>query len=293
LAVILIDYDNLLRDLPGENGEAGQLALAMISRLRQYLSSGLGVDPVRAIAFGDFGDTGPSGTIDELALVAVETCHVPSGIQPSDSETALIIKATELVAERHIFSTFVLLSGSSWFVPLIRSLRQAGKQVIAAILNPPSQHHVQGQSDAFLDATVLLPADTKLLGDASDHAEPETETGFARPHEFTSIGDSGALSTLELIHEYFGQYEEVYLTPLLRRMTETLFAEDGEPKDLVTILQDAGAVWLEKRRGFPHDYTVLMVNEKHPDVIRVREAVRSPREEHENDADLPGSESEY
>jgi hypothetical protein len=85
------------------------------------------------------------------------------------------------------------------------------------------------------------------------------------------IEDRMARSGLEIIETYFGQYREVYLTPLLRKLTELLEEED-EPKTVINYLEECGAVWLEKRRGFPHNYTVLIVNEDHPDVIEVKEA---------------------
>ena len=41
---------------------------------------------------------------------------------------------------------------------------------------------------------------------------------------------------------------------------------------LISELEQAGAVWLEKRRGFPHNYTVLLMNIEHPDVAEIKEA---------------------
>ena len=38
-------------------------------------------------------------------------------------------------------------------------------------------------------------------------------------------------------------------------------------KALVGDLNEAGAVWLEKRRGYPYDYTVLLINHDHPNVL--------------------------
>ncbi|MEO1728516.1 MAG: NYN domain-containing protein, partial [Bacteroidota bacterium] len=35
-------------------------------------------------------------------------------------------------------------------------------------------------------------------------------------------------------------------------------------------LEECGAVRLERRRGMPYDYTVLIVNDEHPAVLEVR-----------------------
>jgi hypothetical protein len=52
-------------------------------------------------------------------------------------------------------------------------------------------------------------------------------------------------------------------------MSET-FAPDIDPKEVINRLEVAGAVHLERRRGFPYDYTVLIVEAAHPDVQRIR-----------------------
>jgi hypothetical protein len=79
-----------------------------------------------------------------------------------------------------------------------------------------------------------------------------------------------ALRTIAITEEHFGQYDEVYLTPLLRKLSDILGPEH-DPKSLISELEEAGAVRLEKRNGYPYDYTVLIVHNDHPDVQEVQE----------------------
>ena len=80
------------------------------------------------------------------------------------------------------------------------------------------------------------------------------------------------IEALEVIERFFGQYEEVYLTPLLRKLSEEIGdADDHDPKSLIGDLEECGAVRLERRRGMPYDYTVLIVNGEHPSVIEIKE----------------------
>ena len=79
-----------------------------------------------------------------------------------------------------------------------------------------------------------------------------------------------ARETIEITEEHFGQYDEVYLTPLLRKLSDVL-GEQHDPKSLVSELEAAGAVRLEKRDGYPYDYTVLIVNEDHPGVQEIQD----------------------
>lgn len=283
LALVLVDYDNLITTFGETAKEKGhRIVVSMVGELRRYLSEELRVKPVRAIAYGDFGINGEnaSSVMAGLAAAGLETRHIPAGVQSTDAAMSLSIDATELLHDRPDVSAFILLSGDNWYVPLVQHLQRFGKFVLVTALDlPPAMTQLWSEvSDAFLNARFLLDA-----GDRDSMSRKRTGVDAGRagngqnpqeraPAETTRVDEAGAYRALELIDEYFGQYEEVYLTPLLRKMSEMLEEEDGEPKDLVNVLQEAGAVWLEKRRGFPYDYTVLMVNDGHPDVEEIREA---------------------
>ena len=91
--------------------------------------------------------------------------------------------------------------------------------------------------------------------------------------------------------QHFGQYDEVYLTPLLRRLSEEM-PRDAEPKELIAELEEAGAVKLERRRGMPYDYTVLLVNDEHPEVQEARTEVGGPDLDQNTGDGLPFGDSD-
>ncbi|MFT5144678.1 MAG: hypothetical protein ACI80V_001853 [Rhodothermales bacterium] len=284
LALILIDFDNLVESLGNSASRNGhRITGGMIQELRRYLSEELRVRPVRVVAYGDFGAHGEDAALvmTSLAAEGVETRHVPAGIQATDAAVSLTLHATELLHARPDLSAFVVLSGDNWYVPLIQHLQRFGKFVLVAALDlPESRPQLWADvSDSFLNARFLIEAGSrdavtkKPSAARVGNVEGSEDTRSRAPKTISRVVDAGAYRTLELIEECFGQYEEVYLTPLLRKMSEGLDEEDGEPKDLVNLLQEAGVVWLEKRRGFPYDYTVMMVNTDHPDVAEVRAAL--------------------
>lgn len=94
-----------------------------------------------------------------------------------------------------------------------------------------------------------------------------------------------------MVERYFGQYDEVYLTPLLRKLSEEFGELDYDPKTIISRLEKAGAVWLEKRRGFPYDYTVLILDSLHPDVQSIRQSVHPESEWEDDHSDDPPPES--
>jgi hypothetical protein len=104
--------------------------------------------------------------------------------------------------------------------------------------------------------------------------------------EHTIVTNPVCKRTLEILQRYFGQYDEVYLTPLLRKLSEEFDEPESDPKTVINELEQLGAVWLEKRRGFPYDYTVLIIDTEHPDVQTLRAAMPAEAETPHVDIDV-------
>jgi hypothetical protein len=66
-------------------------------------------------------------------------------------------------------------------------------------------------------------------------------------------------------------------------MSELLDEDRADPKSIISDLEVCGAVRLEKRQGFPYDYTVLIVDQAHPDVVKAREEAKSRTDLDEDD----------
>ena len=303
-----MDYDNLvdaLADRTSRSDQPHRFLLAMVAELRSYLENQMGIRSTRAFAFGDFSahPVDARTILSDLAASGLDARHVSSAVQRNDGATTLVVRAVELLHTRSDLVAFVILSGDNWFVPFVRAVQDNGRFALVAALELPSNLSALFSSvgDAYLNARFLLdPRARETLSDDSDSgsARRERDAGSESiqdraPAETATIEDPGALRALDVLEEYFGQYEEVYLTPLLRKLTESLDEEDGEPKDLVNILQDTGAVWLEKRRGFPYDYTVLLVNRSHPDVVRAMETAQSGENQIRGDEDEDYDEEDY
>ena len=64
-----------------------------------------------------------------------------------------------------------------------------------------------------------------------------------------------------------------------------------DPKNLISDLEARQAVRLEKRSGFPHDYTVLILDERHPTVARILSGKQ--RSESQTDAFASSSPWDY
>jgi hypothetical protein len=174
------------------------------------------------------------------------------------------------------------VTGNRSYLPLVRHLRARGAQVLVVAVLPPSPDDAprHAEEDAFLNALHLLGETSR--GQLSARVDPGSITsrdGHSVPsvsprREYRPLTDPLVRRTVAITEEHFGQYKEVYLTPLLRKLSEVL-GEEYDPKSLVSELEEAGAVRLEKRDGQPYDYTVLILHSDHPDVREIQEEMRS------------------
>lgn len=294
-AAIFVDYEDIFRTLSHTtgNGEVGALISEMIEALKKSLLEERQTQTAVSHAYADFTELNGKGDTLQRALYlqGVESRFVPQSLQANAVEIQLCVDAMDLLHHRADIDTFVLLTGSRSYLPLIQHVKRYGHRVlIVALEEPPlldQVHHVDG--GWFFDARDLLSASgqrvltrtdrTRTDRTKADRTPSKPSGSVARsPFPFKSIEDPILIQALEIIEEHFGQYEEVYLTPLLRKMSEMLDEHSYDPKEIISDLEDSQAVRLEKRQGFPHDYTVLIVERDHPDVERVQQELsdRSP-----------------
>lgn len=292
-AVLLIDYSNVFGVISEriDNDQPDAVVLDLVASLKRHVSDHLKLKPIRSLAFANLP---PGNTKGHRATGA----WLSQGIEPHfsyahsrDEASAidLAIKAMDLSREMDPSTAFVILSGNQWFVPLVQRLYREGHFVLMSTLESPSEPDdlPADCQDLYLNAEFLLGGPGRKL-DHSAPGEVDDEGPSKQPTETVAITDSAVLRTLGFIESFFGQYEEIYLTPLLRKLSEVIGDRDEEPKMLINDLERVGAVWLEKRRGFPHNYTVLLMNTEHPDVAEIKEASLTDEGEEEDFSSYEG-----
>lgn len=274
-AAALIDYQNLHHYLKGRLDGTGS-TVDLAGHLLKALRDRLGAEDVRLVrgrAYADFGglDDHTRHVQRSLYLYGIEPVYVPATMHRNTTDLQLAVDAIEMRGRHPEVGTFVLLSGDRDYAPVVTALLAAGRRVIVAgfkeHLSPHLLEHTEGGE--FLDAGALLPAGA---------LPPEVEVGAPiQTTAFAEVQDPAYeinYDALEVIEKFFGQYEEIYLTPLLRRLSDEIGEVDGhDPKSLISDLEECGAVRLERRKGMPYDYTVLLVNAEHPAVVEIREEV--------------------
>lgn len=289
-AALLVDYQNLYYYLKSrfDNGNSGDHLVDFLQNVRGYFADE-GNPVAVARAYADFSglDDHSRHVQRALYLLGVDPVFVPSTMHRNTTDLQLCIDALDLHEQRPDLNTVVIISGDRDYVPLVQALQQRGKDVVLIAF----REHLSARLFEFVEAGDQMDAEQFLSDDAradlldDPHADdkPELQTHFS---DVTDLPFPVDIEALRVIEEYFGQYDEVYLTPLLRKLSEVLGdIQDHDPKSLIGDLEECGAVRLERRRGMPYDYTVLIVNPAHPAVVEVKAETAGHRE-------LPGNGTE-
>mgnify|MGYP006278164271 CR=1 FL=1 len=276
-AAMFVDYENLYSVLTSQSSKTARTstyATEILDEVRRYLEEGDDTPTIYGRAFGPFDvllDTDDADVPSALHREGIQPTYVPAAMQGNTSEIRLTIDVTRFLSERPDVQTIVIVTGDRPYLPLVRTIREEGRRALVAAVNPP-QTEAYAENEVYLDARNLLSQDSRedLLANAPrEQGKQHQTTNSATPQRYQSLDNPIARETIEITEKHFGQYDEVYLTPLLRKLSDVL-GPNHDPKALVSELEAAGAVRLEKRDGYPYDYTVLIVNEDHPDVEAIR-----------------------
>lgn len=288
-ACVLIDYQNLHHHLKSQisDGSPADVCATLLDAIRDHLSD---TRIITGRAYADFSglDDHTRHVKRTLYLHGIEPVFVPATMHRNTSDLQLAVDAIEIRERRPEIETFVILTGDRDYVPLVQSLLSAGRRVVNVAFREHLAPYVLRHTGngEYVDAESLLP--DGALTPQPPTGEPIETTTF---NAVADIESEDAFDALKVTIQHFGQYDEVYLTPLLRRLSEEM-PRDAEPKELIAELEEAGAVKLERRRGMPYDYTVLLVNDEHPEVQEARTEVGGPDLDQNTGDGLPFGDSD-
>ncbi|HLO99610.1 MAG TPA: NYN domain-containing protein [Fimbriimonas sp.] len=291
-AALFIDFENIfhyIRKRTVDSERAQDIVLELIQNLRKKLNDEFSTSCIVQHAYADFEqiDLNAQG---QLFLLGVETHNVLGTEHKNAADMRLCIDVMDTLYTRSEIDTFVLMAGDRDYIPVLQHLRKHAKSVeVVAFKENISGDLLTLVDDGFIDAQ-------QCLGRVS---QSELEVGQNRINEFFEqraeasneqavkiaearatgkipqvhfekakrLEEKDALVALEVMLHNFGDKPEVWFTPYLNKLRNALqHLAEYERKALVTTLEMSGVVKIEKRRGEPHDYSVIVMNWDHPDV---------------------------
>jgi len=281
-ACMFVDYENLYNYLNQniqKHSHAKDVIHSLINSAVEHVTHELKFQLSSPTAYADFNLMGSDGTQIQksLYLAGMQPQFVPASIQPNASEIQICIDVLEMLQHDTQISAIFLVSADRLYLPLINYCQQYNTLCTLISFEAPDLSTMDDHSDRFISASRFTQnIETPYYSEESSAIHTTHGVRAITPPHVVEIKDDLLLSTLHIIIYFFGQYEDVYLTPLLRKLAEIL-PDFDDPKYLITQLTDSGAVWLEKRPGFPYNYSVLLINYQHPNVIETHDAIEKSR----------------
>ncbi len=280
---IFIDLHDVLPHLESESRDPVRDLEELIDSTRAFLTRKVDTHVVRTTIYADLEVLGESGypkLADRLYRRGVESSYVCLRYESLDTNLSMALDICKTIYQREDIGRIVVISGSREYIPLFRSIQGAGivGTLISFAEELPAALKVTGSFDTFISANDLIKGRDLSFGRKDESPSQAQTFGSNDFHEVKKLPYDMDREALRIIELNFGHYEEVYLSPLLRKLSETIDPDSGhEPKTVISDLNRNGAIRLEKRRGEKYDYTVLIVNSSHPDVLAVREEVAEAR----------------
>lgn len=291
-AALFIDYENIfhyIRKRTVDSERAGDMILELTQELRKKLSADFAQNCIVQYAYADFEQIEVNAQ-GQLFLLGVETRNVVGTEHKNAADMRLCIDVMETMYTRDEIDTFVLVAGDRDYIPVLQHLRKHAKTVqVVAFKENISGDLLTLVGDGYIDA----------FGCLGKVSQSELEVGQERLNEYFEmraeasneqaiqiaearangkvaqtvfektkrLSGKDSLIALEVMLHNFGDKPEVWFTPYLNKLRNALqHLAEYERKALVTDLEMSGVVKVEKRRGEPHDYSVIVVNWDHPDV---------------------------
>jgi uncharacterized LabA/DUF88 family protein len=292
-AALYIDFENIFHYLGRRtvDGERAQdIFLELIQSLRKKLVEDFDETCIVQYAYADFEQIEVNAQ-GQMFLLGIETRNVVGTEHKNAADMRMCIDVMETMYTRDEIDTFVLVAGDRDYIPVIQHLRKHAKKVrVVSFKENISGDLLRIVEDGYLDAfTVLgkiaqseLEVGKERLNDqlytqrqaSNERAEKLVEARaegkvsnvvFDRAQR---LEDKNAIIALEVMMTNFHDKPEVWFTPYLNKLRNALqHLAEYERKALITTLEMSGVIKVEKRRGDPHDYSVIVINWNHPDVI--------------------------
>ena len=291
-AALFIDFENIfhyIRKRTVDSERAHDLVLELIQDLRKKLSVDYDQICIVQYAYADFEQIEVNAQ-GQLFLLGVETRNVVGTEHKNAADMRLCIDVMETMYTREEIGTFVLMAGDRDYIPVLQHLRKHAKTVqVVAFKENISGDLLTLVGEGYIDAFSCLGKVSQselevgqerlnqyfeLRAEASNEqavqiAEARASGKIAHVafEKAKRLNDKDSLIALEVMLHNFGDKPEVWFTPYLNKLRNALqHLAEYERKAIVTTLEMSGAIKVEKRRGEPHDYSVIVVNWDHPDV---------------------------
>lgn len=301
-AAIFIDYENVyyyLKNKYKDPPELSSYTSDIIRSLRGLIDKEYGLQIIIMNAYADFEQIG-TGSLSTLYLMGIHAQNVLGTAHKNAADMQMCIDLMQVLYTRHDIQNFVLLAGDRDYIPVVQHLKRNGRQVwvsafrdtisgdlleiigeksfidIGPLLSPEAlekmdAHRVAEEAKQPFRPNVVGRIDLDKIQRAERKATTTIRHRPVVPKPNPSLGQEEYCLALILNYIEETKYKEPGVTPLLRFLTDEMpLLANWERKELLSRLEDKGAIHIETREGFDYPFAVVVVNQEHPAVRELK-----------------------
>lgn len=285
IAAIFVDFDNFRLGVPEPHPKT-ETAIEILGQLLQRLERDGNRVLIRR-AYADWENDGLGGVQAQLSLMSVLPVFVLGNAGKNSADLEMSLDALELLLSRDEVERFVLVAGDRDFIPVVRRIVEAGRQVkIASFRDSTSADLVEivGRRN-FLDLRrFLIDSNPREAARASveEVSEPGTERPRVQgvrpieealaeadepPYEVTEEDKDRAMRlVVQADRKYRGR--GIWLVPFFKEWMNPEFdgMNNDARKKILGELSEERAVRIETREdglGRSNSYSVLVPDREH------------------------------
>jgi uncharacterized LabA/DUF88 family protein len=268
-AALFVDFENVYYHLKNQESgrDPGDRVVQLIRGLREELQRRYEERVIINHAYADFEK------IDEvqgqLYLSGVETHHVLGSEHKNAADMKLCIDSMETLYTRQEITTFVFVAGDRDYIPVIQHLKKHARTVRVVSFRETLSGDlltIVGE-DYFIDAASMLPPTATRVVRPERPSAPPPRPAAPLPSTPGAADPGDPRRAIRVMMKYFEGKPEIWLTPYLYKLSaEMPTLAEHQRRELIDYLAETGAIRVEKRKGEPYDYSVILINWNHPEV---------------------------
>ncbi len=284
---LFVDFENLRLGVPEPHAKT-ESAIDVLSKLLQRLEKE-GKRVLIRRSYADWEGEGLEGVQGQLSLMSFLPVYVLGLAGKNSADLEMSLDCMDILLSREDVERFILVAGDRDFIPIVRRVVEAGKQVrIAAFRASTSADLVEvaGRRN-FIDLGRFLESPVRMSATMTMTAPRTIEEALAEPDEPPYDPSEDDLErTMRLVVQADRKYRGrgIWLVPFFKEWMNPEFAgmNNESRKGILGALSSEKSVTVETREdglGRSNSYSVLVPDREHERYVRAERVLDGVDEE--------------
>ncbi len=287
---LFVDFENLRLGVPEPHAKT-DTAIDVLNKLLHRLEKE-GKRVLIRRAYADWEGEGLEGVQGQLSLMSFLPVYVLGLAGKNSADLEMSLDCMDILLSRDDVERFILVAGDRDFIPIVRRVVEAGKQVRVAAFRASTSAdlvEVAGRRN-FIDVGRFLETPNRMSATMTMTAPRTIEEALAEPDEPPYDPSEEDLErTMRLVVQADRKYRGrgIWLVPFFKEWMNPEFAgmNNENRKGILGALSEEKSVTVETREdglGRSNSYSVLVPDREHERYVRAEKMLDGADEEVES-----------